>query len=208
MRRGWSIGLWVLSLAACQSIRCAPYGWWQAISVAGRSSCVGVAIDAEWVVTVRHCVQRQGDRDPIPLEELTMTDQDETTRKVLRVVLPAGPYNHLGDIAGKDVALLKVDRPIAAVAGLGTWPGQHGNVLLLSRDDRIVATRIELRPFNGQGVYSRGVTCVGDSGSPVLDSNGNVAGLASWRSEPSCDHGISVFTRLDIFRDWIEANVT
>lgn len=205
MRHACALAL-LLGLTACQAWKPTPYGWWQSISVAGRDSCIGVAIDTDWVLTVRHCVQRQGDRLPIPPAELTMIDQEGTKRQVLRVVVPASPFNHLGDITGRDVALLKVDRPLVRVADLGSWVDHQEKILLRSRENQISAIRIEIRPFDGQSGYSRGVTCVGDSGSPLMDATGKVAGLASWRSEPHCDRGISVFTRLDIHRDWIESN--
>lgn len=205
--RSVGAALLVLALSACQTSRLPPHGWWQSISVAGHDSCVGAAISVEWVVTVRHCVQRLGDRQPMPPGDLTLTDQAGSKRQVLRVVVPPGAFNHLGDITGRDVALLHVERPMPIVAHLGSWADQDEQRLLLSRGHRLNAIRLELRPFNSQSVFSPGVTCIGDSGSPLIDTNGRMLALASWRSEPGCDRGISVFTRLDVHREWIEANL-
>ncbi len=179
-----------------------------------RPLCSGVFLNSQWVMTAAHCFDQSG-------SDVTAVHLSGSAR-VLRVHRHPG-YNSATGAA--DIALLQLIE--AAPGAVGTTPaganpaagdqilvagfgitdgGTAGNANIgfqIVRDcpAGTAGAAVGLRWCAGQGDDS--ATCYGDSGGPVFDGGGTVAGITSMTATGCPRGGITIYTAVAPYLDWI-----
>lgn len=175
------------------------------VEVSGEAVCLGTAIDDGWILTAKHCVQSSGAQAPVQPSVVRVRDFDGTAHAVAALEVWGGVYESLGQLAGHDIALLQLESPadLVPLAALERAPRQDSTTCALLADDISAPEPVLVRAVESLAIYVDGVTCAGDSGGPLLDRQGSLLGVASWRTEGECGTGTSVFTRTDAHHEWM-----
>jgi len=199
-----------------------------AIRIGGSALCTGSLVAPDVVLTARHCVsetaeniqcdrpgvQVRGDRDPRTM--LIYAGESANGKAIARGRALVVPGSHR--LCGADAAAIVLDRnvtgipplrissppsPGAKVTAVGYGrQGPYGEAgWKMKRTIRILdveKTELEV----GEG------TCPGDSGGPLLDSNGAIVGIVS-RGRMPCDRSstTNIYSRADVHRDLVEKAV-
>jgi len=197
------------------------------------SSCTGVAVARDLVLTVAHCV--------LPGPDYKLVDYDAARRPVLKdvVAITRHPQFKLDTMlahrATADVALLRLAEPLPAgmapvplgvrvsvnvgerftVAGFGVTVRGDGRTGGTLRQAGLIATgqpsSLQLRLVDPDTRNERSGlgACTGDSGAPVFEEAGGrlaLIGLVSWSTGPKNAAGcggLTGVTPLARYRDWI-----
>ncbi len=160
----------------------------------GERICRGTVLSPRVVLTAAHCV------DDLEIASLDVRWGDQS-HAVRRVVSRAETAQTVDEAHGVDLAVLVVEGAMVGAADVVVGRLNERESSFVARGDgwrRLTVLSVEDRAF-----YSEGATCGGDSGAPVLDGDGELVGVASWRTPGPCDSGTSVFTRADWHREWI-----
>lgn len=169
----------------------------------GEAHCLGVAIDAETVITAKHCVQRVNDMAPLHPGRFIVVGSG-SGRQVVAVEPIPGGYQQLGELVGRDLAILEVrGEPLEGAKMTNTPLGSGDEVFFLPRDGGDARSGA-VRASTSRELMTDPLTCEGDSGGPLFDSRGSVVGIASWRSGSQCGDGLSAFVQLGPNSEWLE----
>lgn len=164
--------------------------------------CLGVALGEGWILTAKHCVVSPGALEPDAASRFRI-HRPGRALPVLEILTPPLTYDHLGQLHGRDIALVRVEPDFGAETCVAV--ARHAaSVWGVSRYARLEVVATEVKRIHGNAVFTEAVTRSGDSGGPLLDSQGCVVGVASWRTRGSGDGEVSVFTRVAAFQPWIE----
>ncbi len=190
-----------------------PLSEGQVIAIGNFGGCTGTLVAPTWVASASHCGHRRGVRFCLGR---TPTSEDACFTAVRAIDHPSG-----------DLSILELDRDaLAALPGVEpipmieddldrSWVGRTAEAAGYGRQETgrsgrreftaepIVAVQSDSVVIDGQG--QRGV-CFGDSGGPLMaigtDGLPRIIGVLSY-GDPSCT-GRDTFTRLDVYRSWIE----
>ena len=198
------------------------------------TSCTGVVIARNLVLTAAHCAQAGA--------EYKIVEFDAARHPTLRDVslVQSHPQFDLNTLLGHrataDVALLRLSVPANgkyparlaspqlplvsgnsfAVAGVGVTVRGDGKSAGVIRSAALVATgkpgslQIRLVDPAGQGAQAGLGACTGDSGAPVFEDQANgpvIVGVVSWSTGPNGSAGcggLTGVTPLTLYRDWIQ----
>ena len=180
--------------------------------------CSGSLVAPNAVLTARHCVQLPtvGISDPRDFF-VWAGDSDahmSSRRDVSAIVSLGGTYDTLGDLAGRDIALLVLDGPLRANrSGLHRGALRSRVVLVeglgaTARGDlpgRLRRTEAPVIRASSNELFTTAVTCDGDSGGPAFDGSGRVVAVASFRGLGECGAGTSEFSRIEPHLGWLDA---
>lgn len=236
---GFAFGFWLAATHAAPAIvgGAAPAGPDEGarsvvLLVGSRgSSCTGVAVARDLVLTAAHCV--------LPGADYKLVEFDTARRPMLRDVKTVARHpgfalaTLLAHRATADVALLKLAAPLPTSfvpAALASSPQsvQPGDALTLAgygvavrgdgrsggtlRSATLVATgrpgNLQIRLVDPQTKGERpGLgACTGDSGAPVFDSARRIVGVVSWSTSPNngagCG-GLTGVTPLAPYYSWV-----
>lgn len=189
---------------------------------AGASLCTGALVAPDLVLTARHCVsylrseivscpssaaQIRGDRAPSSIAVLA-GDDTRTAKEIARGAEILAPRSAV--LCGNDVALLRLDRPVHALApmkvsaraplvgrtitavgyGLASTSGAAGAKRFRSDVPILKVDATEL--VVGEA------SCSGDSGGPAIDERtGEIVGVVSRGPQPCEGAGGNIYTRAD-----------
>lgn len=177
------------------------------VDLDGVSHCLGAAAgEAGLVITARHCViDAEGAAvDPARLS----LRHDAWAGRVAEVHLLSTSAGDATAPMDGDVALLRaVGAPWTHGLTLGAEPRVGSPVVAFLRGTAGPIHSIETTLVRVDALHVRtpGVTCVGDSGGPLIFETDQLVGIASRRTGPSCTGGFSMFTRVDVRADWVRS---
>ena len=178
------------------------------IEIEGQPVCLGTVIDPQWALTAKHCVQPPGADAPFASSAIRLWAEDARAHDVVGVEVLGGRYESLGAISGRDIALLKLTVSSTTLVDIAeTMPTDSSHACVVLTDDIKQPEAVTIHATQPRSIYVDGVTCPGDSGGPLLTTDGELLGVASWRTLGTCGTGLSVFTRLDAHRAWMDAVV-
>jgi secreted trypsin-like serine protease len=195
------------------------------------NSCTGVAIAPDVVLTAAHCVPTGADYKWVDFDAAGTPSLHDVTTIERHPGFSLKTF--LSSQATADVALLKLPRPLPPkfvpavlsqapkapvvgdrmlVAGYGvTTPGDGKSGGKIRAATFAVTGRpgtLQVRlvdPTTGNLRPGLGA-CTGDSGAPVFDAGGGVAGVVSWSTAPNNEDGcggLTGVTPLVRYRTWV-----
>lgn len=177
------------------------------VDLDGVPHCLGAAAgEAGLVITARHCVI-DAEGAAVDPARLSLRHNAWVGRVAEVHLLPAGVGGATDRMDG-DVALLRaVGAPWTHGLALGAEPRVGSSVVAFLRgtDRPIHGIETTLVRVDALHVRTPGVTCVGDSGGPLILETDQLVGIASLRTGPSCTGGFSMFTRVDVRADWVRS---
>ena len=163
--------------------------------------CLATKIGENWLITAKHCVHQAGRKSP-DSPDLYEARWQGTKVSIKKIFTLGESYTNLGNLHGKDLAVLCIDKgieqlPITKIAIASTdgpWfaSTMKENVTFSSifhLDERVLITP--------------NVSCEGDSGGGLFNIDGDIVGVASWRTANVCGRGRSVYTRIDSYLKWV-----
>jgi hypothetical protein len=194
------------------------------------TSCTGVALARDLVLTAAHCA--------LPGADYKIVEFDSDRRPALRDVDAIARHPQfdlntlLGHRATADVALMKLSAPLPPafapapladgkpvavgetflVAGYGVAVRGDGRTGGTVRAASLVVTgqpgTLQIRLFDPatKGERAGLSACTGDSGAPVFDVQTRVIGVVSWSTGPKLSAGcggLTGVTPLVRYKDWI-----
>lgn len=172
----------------------------------GTPTCLASVVADRWVLSAHHCIQPEGAETPLSPSTLAIRTNDGRRIAITRVETVGGPYETLGQLAERDIALLRTATPPST--SLDPLPfsieGMH-SFCVVRNDDPPLPSAVQVRAVESHTIYTHGQTCGGDSGGPLLDETGAIVGVTSWRTSDDCDEGTSAFVRLAPHREWIDS---
>ena len=206
MRPFWLIALIIISaaVAGCQRSAVDSEFPLYAIWLDGRHHCEGIAVTPYLIATVKHCVFNQYAKVPVVPERLSLVDVKNRSNTITAVYVNSNRYESLADLQGNDIAVLLSSIPLQGVVSVGKSNAGMITKIVLRRDGKATKKDTPMVSLDDGTIFTSAITCIGDSGSPLLNQQNQVVGLASWRTEPDCNSGLSVFTRLDQYQTWIQ----
>jgi hypothetical protein len=113
-------------------------------------------------------------------------------------------YQHLGELQNRDLALLRISGRLTNHYRISDRKPKDTTRLTLKAK---VPVLVNIKASDNYKYWTRPVTCKGDSGAPLIDADGRLTAIASWRTGLRCGEGLSVFLRLASHRTWIEAQM-
>jgi hypothetical protein len=144
--------------------------------------CTGVAVAADVVVTAAHCVVNQEQCDSLRLVRGFLWDswqQQVPAESVFKCTSIL--FRRYHDCSQTDLALIEVDRPLAAVADLAqavSKPGESVTACGASLGAPIRCDPDAIVTANGDSELRLSAdVAVGASGGPVLNGNGDLLGV-------------------------------
>jgi secreted trypsin-like serine protease len=170
------------------------------ITVDGEPWCLGALLSSTWVLSAKHCVQLPEHHEPLNANRIEVMAA-ESRFTVIDVHVVGSRHNGLDGLRD-DLALLQLSEATAR-SPLSLGVADTADAMAVTRaNGQLASSRVSVRVVEPRLVYTDGVTCVGDSGGPLM-MNGRVVGIASWRSGAGCEGGVSVYTRTDTHAAWV-----
>ncbi|MDP2322408.1 MAG: trypsin-like peptidase domain-containing protein, partial [Gammaproteobacteria bacterium] len=150
--------------------------------------CTGVAVAANVVATAAHCVADQEQCDRLLLVRGFLWDSwqsDVPADSVFRCQRVL--FRRYHDCSAADLALIEIDRPLAAFAGLAELSPKPGERLIACGASFGAPIRCDpeatVTTTTSSGVSLAADVAIGASGGPVLDATGDLVGVLSVGAE-------------------------
>jgi secreted trypsin-like serine protease len=181
-------------------------GWLYRVYVSDKPVCYGESINQRWLVTAWHCIQLPGASKPFDKNTITIVSLSGEKRQISRIVTLRDRFTHLGELSGRDIALLEVNTGFSHSASIPEQMPHSDDSdvsVLVARDGHVTSKKVTVKKITHKSIYIDPTICKGESGAPLLDANANLIAIASWHAGKNCGTGLSVFNRLDVYRSWI-----
>ncbi|MDO6695083.1 S1 family peptidase [Aliiglaciecola sp. 3_MG-2023] len=204
------LALVIVSMTSVSATDSKPH-WWYRLHVSNQPTCVAVAVEEHWLITPWHCVQLPGQFQTFEKKTLFVKGVDGKSIKIKKVITPYNRYRHLGDIQGRDIALLQLNTKLEKWLPLSQHVKRLKAPLTVALIDsqRVHFLKITPLQIENKLILTSNITCKGDSGVPLIDEHHTLVAIASWHSGRRCNEtgNISFFNRVDIFSSWIHNQI-
>lgn len=198
---------WIICITSVSAVE--NNTWLYQIKIEREESCLAVAIASHWLVTPWHCLQHPNSEQPISLQKISLSGNGEQNLTAIELITRQKRYAHLGELVGNDIALVRVKEKIPGYVRLADSRSIQLNNLTsyLNSNKQTKINKDKISKVSAREIYTKGITRKGDSGAPLIGTDGILIGIASWRSGRNCYGGFSVFARIDPHLKWIQQHV-